>query len=116
MYAFVMFGIFRTIPWWITGRSATMCDSPEFRAFDRADGWRRVCLGDGMLRNVCVVLALAAASGCSSSSASDSGANQNARAGQINGSDVWKDDVTLTGAVIVGKGADVEIAPGARIT
>jgi hypothetical protein len=68
-----------------------------------------------MLRKVCVVLVLALAA-CSSSSSSDPGGNPNSRAGQISGSDVWKDDVTLTGAVIVGKGADVEIAPGARIT
>ncbi|HEY8074431.1 MAG TPA: right-handed parallel beta-helix repeat-containing protein [Labilithrix sp.] len=66
-----------------------------------------------MLSRTVLALALTALIGCSSSSGS---AEPQARVGQINGSDTWQGEVTLTGAVIVAKGATVEIAPGAHIT
>lgn len=77
----------------------------------------------GMLRRSSVLrlglaaLTVAAAGACSSSSADESPAeNGNARAGEIHGSDVWKDGLVLSGTVTIAKDGNVEIAPGARIT
>ena len=65
------------------------------------------------------VTALGALGACSSSSdegGGGSGDSANARAGEIKGSDVWNDGTVLTGEVTIAKGADVELAPGAKIT
>lgn len=67
----------------------------------------------------CVLVAVA---GCSSSSsggddpAPSAGAGGDTRTGQIAADDLWKDGVVLTGSVIIGKDAVVEIAAGAKIT
>jgi hypothetical protein len=53
--------------------------------------------------------------GCSSSSGDDEPA-PDVRAGEIRGSDVWKDGLVLNGPVSIAKGATVEIEPGATIT
>jgi hypothetical protein len=66
-----------------------------------------------MLRRI-LFPALVLAVGCSSSSKDD--ANANDKVGTIKGAEVWKGSVTLNGPIIIGQGADVEIAAGAQIT
>jgi hypothetical protein len=56
-----------------------------------------------------------AVAGCSSSEGGGGG-GASTRAGEIRGADVWKNDVVLTGSVVIAKDAVVEIAPGARVT
>src|SRR4051812_26208554 len=61
-------------------------------------------------------LGIATAACSSSSSDGGSGIAENARAGEVHGTDVWADGLVLTGIVTIAKDADVTIAPGAQIT
>jgi Right handed beta helix region len=71
-----------------------------------------------MLRRVLFSVAVAAVTACSSSSDGDlpAGNAADARAGEIHGADLWKDGLVLTGTVTIAPDANVEIAPGAKIT
>jgi hypothetical protein len=82
----------------------------HIRSSGRGIAWARPMMARAWLASLGVVsmLALPACSG--------EEPEPDARAGDIRGSDVWKDGLLLTGTVTIAPGADVEIAPGATIT
>lgn len=64
------------------------------------------------LRRSALIVALAVLSACSSEDTSE----DDARAGDITGTDTWKNGTKLTGAVTITANAVVDIEPGATIT
>lgn len=73
---------------------------------------RRVLLG---LSSALALSALACSSSSPSTDAPGTVVPPDARAGEVHGTDLWKDGLVLTGTVTIAADANVEIAPGARI-
>jgi hypothetical protein len=69
-----------------------------------------------MLRRLLLALAVSALAACSSSEGDGPSGAADARAGELHGADLWKDGLVLTGTVTIAADANVEIAPGAKIT